>query len=102
MVHRSVVTLRLVLSAALLASVGALIVAEPHHASQTQVTHPSSRPGAPATTQPQAEVTIAAGARPIRIAESFLGLSTEYWAVSEWNREGAVLDRVLSDLAEVV
>jgi len=93
--HRTVVTLLLVVSA-LVASVGALIVAEPHHASQTQVTHTVPRPGAPPTTQPQAEVTIAAGARPTRIPDSFLGLSTEYWAVPEWDREGAVLDRVLS------
>jgi len=94
--HRTVVTLLLVVSALLLASVGALIVAEPHHASQTQVTHTVPRPGALPTTQPQAEVTIAARARPKRIPDAFLGLSTEYWAVPEWDREGAVLDRVLS------
>ena len=96
MVHRTVVTVLLVLSALLLASVGALIVVEPHHASQTPVTHATPRPGAPLTTQSQAEVTIPPGARPIRIPDSFLGLSTEYWAVPEWDRESAVLDRVLT------
>ena len=98
MVHRTVVTLLLVLSAVLLAGVGALIMAEPHHASQTKVTHTAPRPGALPTTQPKAEVTIAAGGHPIRIPESFLGLSTEYWATPAWDREGAVLDRVLSFL----
>jgi len=95
-VHRTVVTVLLVLSALLLASVGALSVVERHHASQTPVTHATPRPGAPLTTHPQAEVMIAAGARPIRIPDSFLGLSTEYWAVPEWDRESAVLDRVLT------
>ncbi len=86
----------LVVSVAVVAAgVGALIVAKPHHAARTQVTH-ALRAGAAPSVPLQANVTVAAGARPVRIPGSYLGLSTEYWAVAAWARQASVLDRVIS------
>ena len=95
MANRTAVMLLLVLSVAV-AGGGALIVAESRHASQAPVTHNVPRAAAVPPAAPQAEVAIAAGARPVPVPDSFLGLSTEYWAVPEWDRDGAVLNRVLS------
>ena len=86
----------LVLSAAVVAAIGAVIVAESHHAEPIRTTRIAPRPGGVPGTPLRAAVTIVTGARPVRVPDSFLGLSTEYWAVPEWQQEGSVLDRVLS------
>lgn len=44
----------------------------------------------------QGQVVIAARARQRSIPASFLGISTEYWALPQWARHVSVLDRVLS------
>jgi len=95
MANRAVVMI-LVAFGVVVAGIGALNVAESEHAPRTPISQAAPRAGARPTAPSQAEVTIAAGARPIRVPDSFLGLSTEYWAVPGWDRERAVLDRVLS------
>jgi hypothetical protein len=45
---------------------------------------------------PQAEVTISAQASMIRVPDSFLGLSTEYWALPGFERRMSLFERVLS------
>lgn len=44
----------------------------------------------------QAEVTITSRARMIRVPDSFLGLSTEYWALLPFERRMSLFERVLS------
>ena len=78
------------------AGIGALIVAGSQHPRQAGVTHTATGPGAAPNGALGAEVTIAAGARPVHVPDSFLGLSTEYWGVPGWERQSSVLDRVLS------
>jgi len=78
------------------AGIGGLVVAGSHHSRQATVTHTAPGPGTAPNGTLRAVVTIAAGARPARVPDSFLGLSTEYWAVPTWERESSVLDRVLS------
>jgi hypothetical protein len=75
---------------------GALILAAASHHAQN--THTPLRPGGAPSTPLRAEVTVAAGAHPRRIPNSYLGLSTEYWAVPAWQQQSSVLARVLSVL----
>jgi hypothetical protein len=93
--NRTVVMLLLIVSVAV-AGGGALIVAESRHAPQTPTTHTVPGAGGTYPAASGAEVTIASGARPVRVPDSYLGLSTEYWGVPGWERESPVLDRVLS------
>jgi hypothetical protein len=79
---------------------GALIIVAASHqarnAHSTHATHTTALPGAAPSAPLRAEVTLASGAHPRRIPSSYLGLSTEYWAVPAWERQSAVIDRVLS------
>jgi hypothetical protein len=92
--RRGVVAL-LVVAAAVAVGIGALLLATPHHAQTTHTTHVAPT-GAGPVAPLRAQVTIATGSRPTRVPDSFLGLSTEYWAVPGWESQGSVLDRVLS------
>jgi hypothetical protein len=51
-----------------------------------------ARRAAPAVTQ----VRLDAGAAPVAVPRSFLGLSTEYWTIPVWARHPLLLGRVLS------
>ena len=53
---------------------------------------PAVRPMTPLA----AVVTLAPRAKPVKVPDSFLGISTEYWALPIWERQPAVLNRVLS------
>ncbi len=63
-------------------------------ASPTRHTRPhrSARPPAPV----RAEVTVAPSARRTLVPASYLGLSTEYWALPQWSGEMPLLARALS------
>jgi len=82
------------------ASVCLLVVLVPEHRSVTRrapppATHVVPQSGArPAT--PEAVVSIVAGSKVVGVPRSFLGLSTEYWALPTWERRMSVLDRVLA------
>ncbi|HUA48766.1 MAG TPA: glycosyl hydrolase family 79 C-terminal domain-containing protein [Solirubrobacteraceae bacterium] len=86
----------LILSGVAVAAIGALTVAESHNAKQAQTTRTAPRSAGESNRPLRAQVTLATGSRPVRVPDSFLGLSTEYWAVPEWEQEGLVLNRVLS------
>ncbi|HET8980101.1 MAG TPA: glycosyl hydrolase family 79 C-terminal domain-containing protein [Solirubrobacteraceae bacterium] len=81
-----------VLAAVAMAVSGVLLATVAHH--------PSTTAPAPAATAsaaaPDAVVTIASGARPIAVPNSFLGISTEYWTLPVWARQPALLDRTLA------
>jgi Glycosyl hydrolase family 79 C-terminal beta domain len=86
----------LALSGVVVALIGALIVTASHRATPIQTIHTAPRPTGQPSAPLRAEVTIARRSTPVRVPDSFLGLSTEYWAVPEWEQQGAVLDRLLS------
>jgi hypothetical protein len=81
----------LLLAAVVVVGTGSLFLATAHHPSSA----PATRVTAPTTPLP-AEVSIVHGARTIHIPGSFLGLSTEYWAIPVWDQQSSVLSRVLS------
>jgi hypothetical protein len=56
----------------------------------------SSSPAAARSRPPQAQVTISAHAATTPVPPSFLGVSTEYWALPVWAGHVGLVDRVLS------
>jgi hypothetical protein len=83
---RRVVTL--LFAVAVVFGVGSLFLVTSHRAPSKQASG--------VTSALPAEVTLAGRARTIRVPDSFLGLSTEYWAVPIWEQRSPVLSRVLS------
>lgn len=80
------------MTATALASV-LLLLAVPDH---DRVPGASAREARTPVLQAQAKLTISSRARMRRVPDSFLGLSTEYWAMPVFARHGAPLQRVLS------
>ncbi|MGA9860236.1 MAG: glycosyl hydrolase family 79 C-terminal domain-containing protein [Solirubrobacteraceae bacterium] len=74
------------------------------------VVRDAGRQGPPGTVTPpaatisgvgaaQAHVSVAAGATPVIVPRSFLGISTEYWTIPVWGAHLPLLNRVLSLLS---
>jgi hypothetical protein len=85
----------LVLSIVVGVAIGAVLAAESHRTTPIHATQTAPRPAGAQTRPLRADVTLAAGSGQIRVPDSYLGLSTEYWAVPSWERQGSVLSRVL-------
>ncbi len=94
MATRRVVTL--LLAAAVVVGVGSLFLATTHRSSGTRATRVAGPPRSGPATPLRAQVTLAVRARTVAVPRSFLGLSTEYWAVPVWEQRSSVLSRVLS------
>jgi hypothetical protein len=70
-----------------------------HRQHPTEVTAPRAgrrRTASPPPPRIQARVVVSSRAALMSIPPSFLGISTEYWALPLWARHVALLDRVLS------
>jgi hypothetical protein len=94
---------RIVLTAVVAAAlVAALVTAHGWPIVGSAQSAPPSAHRAPSRTPTPipAEVTLVPRAPAQNVPASFLGLSTEYWALPIWEREDTVLVRVLSDLRE--
>jgi hypothetical protein len=75
-------------------AVAVSVGATPFPLSSTAATHAHHRH---ATLRPvSAVVSVAAGARRITVPRSYLGLSTEYWALPLWSGQMPLLERALS------
>lgn len=78
---------------------GALGRARDHHglgAGRGPATGARGAQGQPHSASPEAAVTISSGASLLDIPRSFLGISTEYWALPVFERQMPVLERALS------
>lgn len=94
--------MRLGLLAALFIAVGTIVLipGPEERAARARPTPPSTSSfGSPIAPPPRpvaVDIGVAPRARPVNVPHSFLGISTEYWALPIWERQPDVLNRVLS------
>jgi DNA-binding CsgD family transcriptional regulator len=93
MTTRRVVTLLVAAAVAGVVGIGSLFLVSTHRPPSAPATHVArQRPATPL----RADVTITAGAGAVRVPDSFLGLSTEHWAIPVWQQRSSVLNSVFS------
>ena len=92
--HRSWMIAAAVATAALLAGMGVAVPRDTRAAAATA--HPATGRLLTGSWRAASRITVAADATPAPLPTSFLGMSTEYWALPSWERHLALLDRVLA------